>query len=693
MKKGFEKVRDTWIFKLFCAVLCAACATLVLFLILMVLMGRFGDYHGLTDEEITALATDRICRDRMGSLLNAISMGSWPDSQAVYEDREGEYRKLEEIWKRKAKDHYNENSGDPEYAVIVSAKASLSELDLDDEELYLFKSPGYRQYGGSISGRIFHTGVYIRRNMINVVLEEDYGEYEDYLEDTTGFGTDYYVYILYQPIQQLDSSVRSFLDQIAWADRYGIVSGILLCILGLISLVLFCSSVGHRRGKEGICPSLFERIPLELVAGAILLAGWLVTAFSGVALVAFFGGSYRFEKFDINDGTIYACIVCFVLALAAILLFGTLAVRIKARIFWSSTLTGRIFKLAGKFFRGCAEWVGNNVPLSVRLIVALAVIAVVSLGEAGVMRYGSRKLVLLFIPARATVIILLIYLVWGYSRLRAGAKRIAEGKLDEPVDLRYLSPDYRLFANNLNSVGEGIQLAVEERMKSERLKTQLITNVSHDIKTPLTSIINYVDLLQRKDATEEEKKEYLEILSKQSDRLKKLIQDLIDASKASSGAVEVELEETDLATLFRQVSGEYHDKFEEGKLTLIPKKLEEEIPVCVDSNLLWRVMDNLFGNVLKYAMPGTRVYAEAGEQDGMVTFSILNISKAELGISGDELMERFVRGDKSRNTEGSGLGLSIAKSLMELMGGSLMITVDGDMFKAVLRMRKDSADL
>nr|MCR4640551.1 sensor histidine kinase [Lachnospiraceae bacterium] len=169
-------------------------------------------------------------------------------------------------------------------------------------------------------------------------------------------------------------------------------------------------------------------------------------------------------------------------------------------------------------------------------------------------------------------------------------------------------------------------------------------------------------------------------------------QDLIDASKASSGAVEVELQETDLSTLIRQVSGEYHDKFEAAQLTLIPKKLEEEIPVHVDCNLLWRAMDNLFGNVLKYAMPGTRVYAEAGEKDGMVTLSIINVSKAELGISGDELMERFVRGDKSRNTEGSGLGLSIAKSLMELMGGSLTITVDGDMFKAVLEMKKGSPE-
>ena len=537
MKKGFDKIRELGIFKIFCAVLCAACATFTIYLIMMVLIGRIGGYHALL-------------------------------------------------------------------------------------------------------------------------------------------------------AQQPDSSVNSFLDQIAWADRYGIVCGILACILAIISLVLFLSSVGHRRGKDGIRLSMFDRIPLELVAGVILFLGWCLLAFSGLALDAFYSGARFFEKFDINDGSFYSCLVSFVLALGGVLLLGTLAVRIKAKALWSTTLTGCIFKLCGKFFRLCVEWIGNNIPLSVRVLIALPFLAIISLGEAGVMRYGSGRLALLFVPARMAGFALLIYLVWAYARLRAGAKRIAEGKLDQPVDLKYLLPDHRMFAKDLNSVGEGIQLAVDERMKSERLKTQLITNVSHDIKTPLTSIINYVDLLQREDASEEEKKEYLEILSRQSERLKKLIQDLIDASKVSSGAVEVDAEETDLSTLIRQVSGEYHDKFEAAKLTLITKRLDEELPVYVDCNLLWRVLDNLFGNVLKYAMPGTRVYAEAGEKDGMVTLSIGNISKAELGISGDELMERFVRGDKSRNTEGSGLGLSIAKSLMELMGGSLAITVDGDMFKAVLEMKK-----
>ncbi|MCR4641699.1 MAG: hypothetical protein K5697_06690, partial [Lachnospiraceae bacterium] len=395
MKKGFEKIRDTAVFKIFCAAFCAACASLVVYLIMMVVMGRFGGYHGLKDEEITELATERVCKDRMAPLLNTISMGCWPDPQAVSEDPEGELRKLEEIWKRNAEDFYSENKGDPEYAVIVSHRASFSELDLNDEELYLFKSPGYRQYSGSISGRIFHTGVYLRRNSVNVILEHDFGEYEDYYDDNYGFDRDHYVYILYQPLQEPESSVRSFLDQIAWADRYGIVCGILVFILGITALVLFCSSVGHRRGKEGICLSMFERIPLELVAAAIFCIGWWTLAFSGVALEAFFRGEYLFENFDISDGTFYACLVTFGLALAGLLLLGTLAVRIKARAFWSTTLTGRFFMLCEKLVRLGLEWIGKNVPLAVRLLIALPLMAFVSLGELSVMRNGSRKLALL----------------------------------------------------------------------------------------------------------------------------------------------------------------------------------------------------------------------------------------------------------------------------------------------------------
>ena len=229
-------------------------------------------------------------------------------------------------------------------------------------------------------------------------------------------------------------------------------------------------------------------------------------------------------------------------------------------------------------------------------------------------------------------------------------------------------------------------------MKSERLKTELITNVSHDIKTPLTSIVNYVDLLQ-KPHTPEEETEYLAVLDRQSKRMKKLIEDLVEMSKASTGNIPAYLAPTDLVEITNQALAEYDGKLKLAGLTPEvtvlgrdgkPKAPEAAVTVMADGRLLWRVLDNLLGNAVKYAMPGTRLYVDIAEYERSVMLSVKNISKNRLNISADELMERFVRGDASRSTEGSGLGLNIAKSLMELQKGKLNLIVDGDLFKAVL---------
>ena len=230
--------------------------------------------------------------------------------------------------------------------------------------------------------------------------------------------------------------------------------------------------------------------------------------------------------------------------------------------------------------------------------------------------------------------------------------------------------------------------AVDERMKSERLKTELITNVSHDIKTPLTSIINYVDLISKEDTDNEKIKEYTDVLSRQSERLKKLIEDLVEASKASTGNVDVSLAPCDVSVLISQSVGEYGEKLENAQLELLISKPEQPLMIMADGRLLWRVFDNLMNNVCKYAMPGTRVYMTLELSGGEAVVSIKNISKYPLNIKAEELMERFVRGDSSRSTEGSGLGLSIAGSLTSLMGGKFSVEVDGDLFKATLRFKK-----
>jgi signal transduction histidine kinase len=264
-----------------------------------------------------------------------------------------------------------------------------------------------------------------------------------------------------------------------------------------------------------------------------------------------------------------------------------------------------------------------------------------------------------------------------------GARRMAQGDLSYQVSTRYLAGCFRTFAQQLNSLSETAMVSAQKQMKSERMKTELITNVSHDIKTPLTSIINFVDLLQ-KPHTPQQEQEYLQILSRQSGRMKKLIEDLMELSKASTGNLTVNLCCMDAGEAVHQALGEFSDKLAAAELTPVYHQPEGKVLIEADGRLVWRVLSNLLSNAVKYAMPGTRLYLDLARVDSWVMLSVKNISREELRVSAEELMERFVRGDTSRNAEGSGLGLNIAKSLMEVQGGQLQLLVDGDLFKVTL---------
>lgn len=270
-----------------------------------------------------------------------------------------------------------------------------------------------------------------------------------------------------------------------------------------------------------------------------------------------------------------------------------------------------------------------------------------------------------------------------FGRLLEGAKRMRSGDLESKVEDKYLVGCFREFAGELNGLADVAMVAAQNQLKSERMKTELITNVSHDIKTPLTSIINYVDLLE-KPHTEEEQKAYVEVLSRQSQRLKKLIDDLMEMSKASTGNIQVDIGEIDAVEAVTQALGEFSDKLTAAGLTPVFHQSEENIMLLADGRLLWRAMSNVLSNAVKYALPGTRLYVDVSATQDKAIISFKNISGAQLNISAEELMERFVRGDCSRNTEGSGLGLNIAKSLMELQKGQLQLLVDGDLFKVTL---------
>lgn len=270
-----------------------------------------------------------------------------------------------------------------------------------------------------------------------------------------------------------------------------------------------------------------------------------------------------------------------------------------------------------------------------------------------------------------------------FGRLLEGAKRMRSGDLESKVDDKYLVGCFREFAGELNGLADVAMVAAQNQLKSERMKTELITNVSHDIKTPLTSIINYVDLLE-KPHTPEEAQSYVEVLSRQSQRLKKLIDDLMEMSKASTGNIQVDIGEIDAVEAVTQALGEFSDKLTAAGLTPVFHQSEENIMLLADGRLLWRAMSNVLSNAVKYALPGTRLYVDVSATQDKAIISVKNISGAQLNISAEELMERFVRGDSSRNTEGSGLGLNIAKSLMELQKGQLQLLVDGDLFKVTL---------
>ena len=323
------------------------------------------------------------------------------------------------------------------------------------------------------------------------------------------------------------------------------------------------------------------------------------------------------------------------------------------------------------------EVLGNR-RLFVRLCIYLGLLLIVMIYMVGLFE-------IIGVIIDGWILVFILFRVYKYlnsvEKIEKHLKDMYEGNNVDDLDLLEVDKELKNMSKYINNISDGLDSLVEEQMKSERLKTELITNVSHDIKTPLTSIINYVDLLKKEKLDNKKAEEYLEVLDNKSQRLKKLIEDLVDASKASSGNVKLNLEKVNLIELVKQSIGEFEDKFKSKGLKVELKKNKDNIYLMGDSKQLYRVIENTFTNIEKYALENTRVYININEEDGFIKFDIKNISKEELNISSEELMQRFVRGDKSRTTEGSGLGISISKSLVELQRGKFDIVIDGDLFK------------
>ncbi len=363
----------------------------------------------------------------------------------------------------------------------------------------------------------------------------------------------------------------------------------------------------------------------------------------------------------------------------------TLPVRIKTRTLKNNTLIHRFYR----FLKSAASVMDEVTGSRFRIFIIISAFLFISACEtlmflfADISGYGISLILMAFRLIEAPVI---AFFLTALLALHNGARQISTGDVSYRINTSMLIGPLKKHANYLNNINGAVNKAVEERMKSESLKTELITNVSHDLKTPLTSIVNYVDLLKKTDITDEKALEYIEVIDRQSQRLKKLTFDIVEASKASTGNIEVHKEKTVLNVIIQQTNGEYIERLEEKSLVLVPEVPENNVTINTDGRLLWRIIDNLMSNICKYSMPGTRVYISLWQDEYNAYISFRNISKNKLNISPDELTERFVRGDASRNTEGSGLGLSIAKSLADVIGGRLTIVIDGDLFKVTLAL-------
>lgn len=530
---------------------------------------------------------------------------------------------------------------DEDYTVTAATPAPLpaENASASDTEAYEEETETYSKDGETASVYyLYNESNYIISGYVNLPVEPYDGCYGEYLTFTRLFaGRDYYLALC--------------------------VGGGAMALL----LLAFALAGAILAGKNGKKPLTLFCLPFEVLAVGLYLCSLLL-----------WNGAW-----DLTFDLVYKTVSLYVpfslframFSVMAVSLAGyILATQIATKIFVKSLLLRR---LAGKL--------PMRIILRVLIVVFIGVQCFFTMVE--FYTYGGLILFYLAWLLLATDVVLLVgFIRWCSEEkaVRSASAALAEGNLTYKVDTRRLHLTWKSLGQNLNSIGDGMALAVEERMRSERMKTELITNVSHDLKTPLTSIINYIDLLKNESLPVEQRREYITVLERQNAKLKKLTEDVVEASKAVSGAIVVNWEELDATELLEQFVGEYSERLQAAEIEPVIHMPQDSVLLLADGRLLGRVLDNLITNILKYAQPGTRAYFDLSVRQDQMEIAIKNISKAPLDIPAEELMERFVRGDSSRSSEGSGLGLSIALSLTKLMGGNLELILDGDLFKALI---------
>lgn len=478
-----------------------------------------------------------------------------------------------------------------------------------------------------------------------------------------------------------DAAMNRFSTQVPlvkllYSLRYVLILVLALAVLLFpMGLVYLCIVAGKTSRDAAVHSGALNYIPLDIYAVGSALLSWILVD-SAVDLIYGWTQSGK----DFNAGTIALVALPFLcIAVLCIGLIYAIATQVKLpdHYWWRHTFLYWLGLRLKELFSALAALlpvVWKFLLLGIAMVLAIAVGGIIGMRRTWVP-------LMMILPSCGIVVC-----YWGacFGALLRGAKRLSQGNLNAQINTRYMIGSYKQCAQYLNNLADVAIVAARNQMKADRMKTELITNVSHDIKTPLTSIISYVDLLQSA-TSQEQREQYLEVLGRQSQRLKKLIEDLMELSKASTGNMHVDILPLNATETVNQALGEFSDKLQAADLNMVFPIPREEILMRADGRLSWRVLSNLLSNAVKYAMPGTRIYLELSQNTDWVEISMKNISREPLNVSAQELTERFVRGDASRNTEGSGLGLNIAKSLMELQHGQMELQVDGDLFKVTLR--------
>ena len=446
---------------------------------------------------------------------------------------------------------------------------------------------------------------------------------------------------------------------------------LVIILVALLPVIVY--GIGKKKQSKEIVLNWYDRILIEVAGFIALFIGSI-----GACFMIVIANSYDMLTFIV--GLTFAGVGSLIIYLACILFFETVVKRIKTHTFVKTLFIYWVYKKIKEL--------SKNMKITNNFIIYFSAYLLANIISLGI----------LFAQPLAGIILLALVNIYAYkvmsdriksyNKIKTAINDLYNGKTDIKLIENDFSNEDKDTANEVNDIAGGLSNAINERLKSERLKTELITNVSHDIKTPLTSIINYVDLLKKENIQGEKANEYLNILDNKSQRLKKLTDDLVEASKASSGAIKLNMETLNVNELIKQVSGEFEDRFKLRRLEEIISFPEKDTYIKADSRYLYRVLENMYSNIAKYAMEGTRVYVDITEQENNIYIKLKNVSKQKLNISTDELMQRFVRGEASRNTEGSGLGLSIAKSLTELQNGKFNIYLDGDLFKVTIEFQK-----